>query len=137
MRDLDQLYKFAFEQSPLPVATLEGPNFTFTFVNPTFSQMFPERSLTGKPIFEALPELKGQLFETLLAEAIKTNAICKYDEAPVFIGDEKGGKLRYFNLIFSPEPKAAGTTPAVSIYMHEVSDKVYQQKLDADWSILN
>src|ERR1700754_972762 len=58
-RQRDQLKRF-FLQAPAGICILDGPNFVFELVNPSYQQLFPDRDLLGKPLLEALPELKDQ-----------------------------------------------------------------------------
>ena len=45
---------------PASVATFQGPDMVYSLVSPGYQQLFPGRSLLGRPIREALPELLGQ-----------------------------------------------------------------------------
>jgi hypothetical protein len=62
-------------QAPAGVCVLDGPNFVFELVNPPYQQLFPGRELTGEPLIEALPELKGQLIGDILKNVYETGNV--------------------------------------------------------------
>jgi PAS domain-containing protein len=51
-----------FEQAPGFIAILDGPDHTFEFANAAYRRLTGDRSLVGRTVREALPELKGQGF---------------------------------------------------------------------------
>jgi PAS domain-containing protein len=62
-----------FEQSPSFLAVLRGPDKVFEFVNPAYQPIVGQgRALVGRPLFEALPEARGQRFDEFLAQRIFT-----------------------------------------------------------------
>src|ERR1700754_5336755 len=63
----DRLKRF-FLQAPAGICILDGPDFVFELVNPPYQQLFPNRELLGKPLLEALPELKDQPVPDILRD---------------------------------------------------------------------
>ncbi|MDY8109977.1 PAS domain-containing protein [Fulvimarina sp. 2208YS6-2-32] len=53
-------FRRLFRQAPGMFAVLEGPDLRFTFVNDSFRDLACDRTLLGRPFFQALPELEGQ-----------------------------------------------------------------------------
>ncbi len=47
-------------QAPAMIAIVRGEEMTYELVNPLYQQLFPNRQLLGKPLLEAVPEIKGQ-----------------------------------------------------------------------------
>ena len=55
-----------FEHAPVGWAILRGPAHVFEFINQAYAAMIGQRTVVGRPIREALPELAGQgVFELL------------------------------------------------------------------------
>ncbi len=55
-----------FNQAPEFIAILRGANHVFEIANPAYLQLTGSRQVIGKPLVEALPEVVGQGFDTLL-----------------------------------------------------------------------
>jgi CheY-like chemotaxis protein len=61
-----------FEQTPVAFAVLTGPDVVYSIANQAYREVVGDRDVRGKPILEALPELKGQGFDTLAREVMRT-----------------------------------------------------------------
>lgn len=58
-----------FQQAPVGIAILRGPEHVFDFVNETYSELVGDRrAIVGKPILAALPEIADQGVKELLDE---------------------------------------------------------------------
>lgn len=62
----------AFAQSPAFLAVLRGPEHVFEFANERYSQLVSDRSLIGKRVADALPEVVEQGFVELLDRVYST-----------------------------------------------------------------
>src|SRR5206468_2115603 len=51
-----------FEQSPSFIAVLRGPDHVFETANAAYLRLVGRDDILGKPLLEALPELRGQGF---------------------------------------------------------------------------
>ena len=54
-----------FRQAPAFIAVVRGPDFVFELVNDGYYRLIGHREVIGRPLFEALPEVRGQGFEEL------------------------------------------------------------------------
>jgi PAS domain S-box-containing protein len=65
-----QQLRAVFEQAPVAISILQGPDYHIDVANPFIIDMWgrPAESLLGQPFFEALPELREQGFEGVVAE---------------------------------------------------------------------
>ncbi len=88
-QDLSNKFEALFEQSPALMALWQGPTFIYEKVNPQYQAMFGKRVLVGKPILEALPELKGQPFINLLTHVWKTGESYIANEMKAPPGDRR------------------------------------------------
>jgi len=85
-----------FEQSPVGIATLSAnENLVFQSANAFYCELVgrDKKEILGKPLMNALPELKGQGFDGLLREVINSGEsyIAKEVEVELF----RNGKLEY------------------------------------------
>lgn len=62
----------AFAQSPAFLAVLRGPDHVFEFANERYSQLVGNRSLVGKRVADAMPEVVEQGFVGLLDQVYST-----------------------------------------------------------------
>jgi PAS domain-containing protein len=55
-----------FRQAPAPIVLLRGPDHVFEFANDAYQRLVAGREIVGKPVAEALPEVRNQGFLELL-----------------------------------------------------------------------
>jgi len=60
-----------FEHTPVPIAIFRGPELVFELANAAYRQVV-DRDPRGKPILEAMPEARGQGFDELLLQVMRT-----------------------------------------------------------------
>jgi hypothetical protein len=60
------------EQFPAGVASYRGPAHVFELMSHQFQQAFATRTLKGRPVREALPELEGQPYYDILDGVYQT-----------------------------------------------------------------
>ncbi len=112
--------------APSIMCTLTGPTHIYTLINKRYQALFGSRKLQGKPIMEAIPELKGQGFDTLLDNVYNTGESYVGVDFPVMLSREEGEEpqLSYFNFsyqaIYNEQKKIEG----VLIFGYEVTEQV-------------
>ena len=74
-----------FAQAPAFLAVLRGEDHVFEYVNAAYYQLVGDRELVGKPVWEALPEVRGQGFEDLLDSVLQTGEPFIGREVPVAV----------------------------------------------------
>jgi signal transduction histidine kinase len=123
-----------FEQAPVAIAILRGPDLTYELANKQYVAMVnraAENDLVGKPMLEALPELRNQGIDTLVYEVIRTgNAYTAHERSVEML---RNGKLEtgYYNFVYEPLRNAKGTTEGIFIVATDVTTEVLaQQKVD-------
>lgn len=88
-----------FAQAPVMIAVLAGPDHRFEMVNEKGYEMIG-RSLLGRTVAEALPEMAAQGFVRLLDMVFEKNEPFVGNETFAKLGeDSRGG---YFNFVFQP-----------------------------------
>src|SRR5580704_15664634 len=119
-----------FEQTPVPFAVLTGPDVVYSIANQAYREVVGNRDVRGKPILEALPELKGQGFDTLAREVMRTGKAYIGRETLVRL-DRRGTGLTediYFTFIYSPISGEGGINHSVAVIATDVTDQVRARK---------
>jgi signal transduction histidine kinase/CheY-like chemotaxis protein len=119
-----------FEQTPVPVAVLTGPDVVYSIANQAYREVVGNRDVRGKPILEALPELKGQGFDTLAREVMRTGKAYIGREALVKLDRRGTGQTEdtYFTFIYSPISGAGGINHSVAVIATDVTEQVRARK---------
>jgi len=113
-----------FMQAPVAIAILEGPSHIFSFANPAYRALVPGRELLGKTLLEALPDLRDQAFEGLLAEVMRSGETHTGKEVPVRFAHHGPGELLYVDFVYAPKRNAAGEIDGVLVCAFDVTDHV-------------
>jgi len=121
----ERLKRF-FMQAPAGICVLDGPNFIFELVNPPYQKLFPGRKLIGKPLLEALPELKDQLISDILKNVYKTGNTFEGKELMVPMAREANGPIedRYFTFIYQARYDATDQVDGIMVFAFEVTEAV-------------
>lgn len=110
-----------FMQAPAMIAVLHGPEHVFEMANPMYvNTVAANRDIIGKPLIEAMPELKGQSVIGILDKVLRTGK--PYAGQLTIKIDRYGtGTLEdaHFNLVYQPINSVPGTDPD-GIFVHAV-----------------
>ena len=87
---------------PAGVCVLDGPEMVFELINPLYQQLFPGRELLGKPLSEAVPEVKGQPICDILNGVYERGQTYEGKELLIPLRRTSEGAIedRYFNFIY-------------------------------------
>lgn len=112
-----------FEQAPGMMVLLRGPSHVFELANPAYQQLMAGRTLIGRPIREALPELDGQGFFELLDNVYATGEPFVGQGVPVRLQRRPGEDLeeRLFDFVYQPLKGADGTTTGIFVEGFDVT----------------
>jgi PAS domain S-box-containing protein len=115
-----------FMQAPVGIAILKGEQFIVDLINPPLCELYglPIEELIGKPIFDALPQVKGQGFEELLDSVRLTGK--SYQGNDVALPFNRNGKIEtvYVNFVYEPFKEDDGGISGVIVIAIEVTDEV-------------
>jgi signal transduction histidine kinase/DNA-binding response OmpR family regulator len=120
-----------FEQTPMPVAVFRGPELVFEVANEPYVSGVGGRELFGKPLLEALPELTGQGFDTMLHRVMDTGVPYVGHEELVKLN--KHGQLEdtYWTFIYAPIRGEKGKIDSVIALCNHVTEQVIaRQRLE-------
>ncbi|QKG52382.1 PAS domain-containing protein [Hymenobacter sp. BRD67] len=95
-----QLYHL-FMEAPAPIVILDGPDLVYQLVNPAYQRVFPGRTLLGKPVLEALPELLGTPILDQLRGVYTTGTTLVAQEMPLLLARHDNGPLEELFFTFT------------------------------------
>ncbi len=117
-------------QAPALICVLRGPDHVYELVNPLYQQLFDNRSLLGKPIREALPELEGQGIYELLDQVYLTGEAFVGTEVRVELDRDNTGQLEecYFNFVYQPIRASRGEVEGIMVHAVDVTAQVHARQ---------
>jgi two-component system, chemotaxis family, CheB/CheR fusion protein len=120
--------------SSVYMSTLMGPDYTFTFINESYQNLFGKRQLMDKPLFEALPEFAGQGFEDILKNVYTVGEIFLGNETPIWLSYDEGLEPveRYFNFSYQPIMDEENQITGILVFGYEVTEQVLARKIRQD-----
>ena len=124
-----------FMDAPAPMCILEGPLLTFAFANTAYRALVSGRELMGKPLLDALPEVRGQGFDALLAQVMSTGEPYSGAEMPIQVADAglQEKTTKYFNFVYQPLRTGDGGASSVLVVGTEVTVQVQaRERSEAD-----
>jgi signal transduction histidine kinase len=119
-----------FRQAPTFLAVLRGPDHVFELVNDAYYQLVGHRELLGKPVFEALPEVRGQGFKELLDRVLATGEPFVGRDVPLLVERHAGAALeeRFIDLTYLPLMEADGTWSGVIAHGADMTAQVLARR---------
>ncbi len=117
-----------FMQVPAMVAILKGPEHRFEFINPSFSELLGKADLTGKTVYESIPELNGQAYHGVLNEVYQTGMPFIGKEMKISFSNTTDVKNIYVNLILQAYKNTTGQNEGILVFGYDVSEQVIIRK---------
>ncbi|RZK44107.1 MAG: PAS domain S-box protein [Pedobacter sp.] len=116
---------------PARMATLSGPEFVYEYVNSRYSTVFAGREILGKPLLEALPELKSHPILNRLKNVYATGITYEENEVCIPLIREKDGLLidTYFNVVYQPRYDENGDVNGIFSFAYDVTELVNARKI--------
>ncbi|MEO5728489.1 MAG: response regulator, partial [Byssovorax sp.] len=113
-------------QAPAPICIVRGPKHVFELANSLYCQVIGKNNIVGKPLEEALPEVRGQGFIELLDGVLRTGepahgteVLCKLDRR----GDGTLDDV-FFNFVYAPMRDAGGNVEGIIAFAFDVTTQV-------------
>jgi PAS domain S-box-containing protein len=116
-----------FLQAPGFMAVLTGDDLVFTLANDAYQALIGRRAVIGRPICEALPEIRDQGFENLLRGVMTSGQPYIGEAAPVLLQRTPGApqEERFLDFIYQPMRRADdGRVFGVFVQGADVTDRV-------------
>ncbi|WP_219852855.1 SpoIIE family protein phosphatase [Streptomyces solincola] len=129
-RDLRAL----FGQSSAVFAALAGPAHMLESANPAFFATIggPERTRTGVPLGQLMPEIVEQGFIALLDRVYRTGEPYTARDARVMLGEGPDTREVFFDFTYEPRLDAAGNVMGVRVIGVETTQVKHAQRLTAE-----
>ncbi|HEX8507537.1 MAG TPA: PAS domain-containing protein [Hymenobacter sp.] len=120
-----------FMEAPAPIVILDGPALVYQLVNLAYQRIFPGRTLLGKPLLDALPEMAGIPLLQDLREVYRTGETFVAQELPLRLARHDGGPLEeiYWTFTYQARRTAHGAVDGVLVFAHEVTDQVQARRV--------
>ncbi len=118
------------EKAPAFIAVLRGKDHIFELANEAYYDLTGRRELIGKPVIEALPELRGHGFVELLSEVLETGKPFVANGMPVTVtrGPRSQPERRFLNFVYQPLVEADGTRTGVFAHGVDVTEATLAQQ---------
>ncbi|NVO32721.1 PAS domain-containing protein [Hymenobacter lapidiphilus] len=118
-----------FEQTPARIALLCGPHHGYEYVNPAYQQLFAGRELVGRPMAEAIPEVRGQGFLEMLDHVFQTGETSFSHELLAYIPQPDGQppQERYFDSTYQAI-REDGLVAGISVFAYDVTERVLARR---------
>lgn len=115
-----------FEQAPAFMALLRGPEHVFEYTNEAYKRLVGNRDLIGRPVAKALPEIRGQGFESLLNRVRVSGEVYVGREVAVTLSRTEGAEPeeRFVDFVYYPISESPGTPSGVVAHGSDVTDHV-------------
>ncbi len=125
----EQRFRDLFYDASLSAALLSGENFKVEMANAISLKLWgKDSSIIGKPLLEAIPEIKGQkVYEILKGVSASGNT---YEGKEHSAQLEKDGVLTqvYVNLVYKPVKDQQGNVTSILAVGYDVTDQVLARK---------
>ncbi|MDF1503652.1 PAS domain-containing protein [Roseisolibacter sp. H3M3-2] len=119
-----------FAQTPSVLAIVRGPEHVLVLANDAYLALNGRRDVIGRPLLDAIPELRGQGFDRLLDRVVETGEPYVGREVPIRLSTSPGAapEERVFDFVYLPlvEADAGGTPRRVGVIAHgnDVTEQV-------------
>ena len=125
----ERLKRF-FLQAPAGICILSGRELVFELVNPLYQRLFPERDLLGKPVLQAVPEVKGTPIRDILQHVLQTGETFEGNEMliPLARADNSPIEDRYFNFIYQARVNEHHDIDGIIVFVIEVTGMIKVQR---------
>ncbi len=99
-----QLLDTYFKQAPIGICILKGAGFVVELANPLYLDLVQKTSsdFLNKPLFESLPELRGQEIENIIKTVYATGTSYVGKELGVYLVRNGVKELANFNFVYQP-----------------------------------
>jgi signal transduction histidine kinase len=119
-----------FEQAPVAIALLRGPDHIFELANPLYLQLIGHRPILGRPLREALPEVVDQGIVGLLDNVYRSGEVYRAHARPVVLMTGEGGTpvQHVFDFVYRPMHDAAGRVEGIAVVVYDVTELATARK---------
>ena len=119
-----------FRLAPSFLAVITGPELVFELANDAYYQLVGHRDIIGKPLLEALPEIRGQGYEEIVRNVMDTGTPFVGRGLPVMLARTPGSppEERFVDLIYQPLTDGDGKISGIIAHGTDVTEQVIAQR---------
>jgi len=111
-----------FEQAPVGVALLRGPEHRFEFANADYVKLAGGRDLVGLPIRTAFADLEDQGIYELLDQVYASEQPFVGRSVRLMVDDSEGvSQERFFDFVYQPISGEQGQVNGIAVVVYDVS----------------
>lgn len=114
-----------FEQAPIFMTLLRGPEHRFDLANPSYMQLVGHRPVLGRTVAEALPDAVAQGHLELLDQAFRSGEAYSATGAKYSVQAEPGGATveRFVDFVYQPVKDPLGRVTGIFVLGADVTDR--------------
>ncbi|WP_233635774.1 PAS domain-containing protein [Hymenobacter setariae] len=115
-----------FQQVPAAICVLDGPTMVYELVNTDYQRLLPGRTMLGRPLLEALPELANSLIWQTLQQVYQTGEPHEEIGVRVPLARHEGGPLEDFYLHYVQQARydEHGQIDGVLMFMLNITEQI-------------
>lgn len=117
-------------QAPVAMCIVRGPEYVVEVANDRMFQLWGKSNegVTGKPLFQAIPEISNQGFEQLLAQVYSKGETVSAFEVKTMLPRGNALEEVYINFVYEPLREVNGTVSGVIAVAIDVTGQVEARK---------
>jgi PAS domain S-box-containing protein len=121
---------YVFQRAPAFLAVLRGTDHVFELMNEAYLQLVGHRDLVGRPVREALPEVREQGFLELMDRVLAEGTPYVGREVPVVLARTPGAppEERFVDFVYLPLVEADGERSGVIAHGTDVTEPVLARR---------
>ncbi|QBI04843.1 PAS domain S-box protein [Pseudoduganella albidiflava] len=129
LREETGLLRELFEQAPGFMAVLRGPDHVFELANRPYQRLVGGRDIIGKPVGEALPEVRGQGIVDLLDRVYASGEPYVGRQLKIdLLGDDGLLEPRYLDFVYQPLRAPGGAVTGVFVEGVDVTEHILTEE---------
>jgi len=119
-----------FRRAPSFMVVFRGPANVYEIVNESYYQLIGHRGVIGKPLLEAIPEIRDQGFDEIIKRVRETGEPWVGREAPVTLQRTPDApmEIRYLDMVFQALTEVDGTRSGVIVHGSDITAQVLARR---------
>lgn len=122
--------KAMIAQAPVAMCILSGPDHVISVANRLMVELWgkPQADVMNKPVFDALPDARGQGLEAVMKDVYQTGETFYANELPVSLIRHGQPEIVYQNFVYQAYRDAAGRIAGIVAITIDVTEQVLARK---------
>ncbi len=118
-------------QAPIAVCILNGPDFVVELANERMLELWGKDAaqVMNKPLFDAMPDVKGQGFEALLDNVYQKGERFVANELPLTVTKKGESRDGYVKFVYEPLRNEEGKVTSIMVLADDITLTVNARKL--------